>query len=160
MWSLLTVKYYAKQSLGLAKVIHKLAGWPADSEGSGPTATAIEFIEKTLQKLNERLELQLQTSVLLSSAWAPIQWISNCGTNFTTRKRYGLWDILAMHLYSVQIVFSNHHRSLSRWLRTSTKAAYSTASRVPKCAFGLIEAVKAVNECRFGSIALQRKQPW
>lgn len=50
------MKYYAKQCLGLAKVIYKLAGWPADSEGSGPTAPAIEFMEKTLQKLNERLE--------------------------------------------------------------------------------------------------------
>lgn len=62
------MEYYAKQILSLAKIIHKLAGWPADSEGSGPTTRAIEFIEETLQKLSERLEFQLQISVLLSSA--------------------------------------------------------------------------------------------
>lgn len=73
------MKYYAKQSLGFAKVIHKLAGWSADSEGSGPMGPAFEFMERTLQKLNERLEFELQTSVLLSSAWAPIHGRSNCG---------------------------------------------------------------------------------
>lgn len=67
------MKYYAKQSLGLGKAIHKSADWPAGFEGSGPTATAIEFMEKTLQNLNRRLGFQLQTSMLLSPAWAPIR---------------------------------------------------------------------------------------
>lgn len=55
--------------------------WLADFEGSGPTATAIEFMEKTLQKLNERV------AVLSMGAYpGKIKlWM-----NFTTRKGYDL----------------------------------------------------------------------
>lgn len=43
----------------------RVAGWVADFEGSEPTATGIKLMERTLLKFNEKLGLQLETSVLL-----------------------------------------------------------------------------------------------